>query len=186
VDLHSLPLETFAIVPVLYDDTPHGAQFPEMNFQFDLSVTESRSMTFREDSTSSDSQCVGGGIQRDGPYWLPTTELEQPSEATPIHDLFEVERDQDPMVIAAPDHVVDLDPGWTHVESYFCHRPTMITDPDDSLEGPTPIQVEKMATQSKVSLTLARLSCSLLFLGDNLCLQAILCSLCDLSSSHSQ
>jgi hypothetical protein len=223
IDLNSLPLETFAIIPVLYDDTPQGAQFPEMNFQFDLSVTEATNRVIDEERETTSGattargsdQCGGGGssgvgirLQRKRPYWLPSSsdsgmgmdnELDQRSEATPIHDLFEIEREDraNDKAIAAPAHVIDLEAGWTHVESFFCHRPTMIPpDPEDldALEGPPPLRIEKMETQSKVplpSLSLSFWLCpclsstELALLDGNLWCEAILCSLCNLPSPYS-
>jgi hypothetical protein len=143
IDLNALPMETFAIVPVLSDDCPLGAKFPEMNFQFDLSVTNEGG-----GSSSPPLSPVHTGSNHSRAYWM-ASEFDQPSESTPFHDLFDVKREIDQSLLGPPEHVVDLDPGWTHVESYFCTRDTLI-DEEDELEGPPELSTEKMVTQSKV------------------------------------
>jgi hypothetical protein len=92
-------------------------------------------------------------------YWMPS-ELNELSEATPIHDLFDVPRDIDHSLAGPPEHVVNLDPGWTHVESFFCTRETLIEEKEE-LEGPLKLSPQNLVTQSKVVSLALCLSLSL-------------------------
>jgi hypothetical protein len=144
IEFSKLPEEVFAIVPVIYDDSPLPAEFPELQLQCDLSLSE---ITLPKKASG----------RRDS-YWMTNT-LEEDSEATPLHGQFDVsdapshwallEQVGPSMSTVAPSHVELLDTSWTHLESFFATRQASFEHPN--LTGPPKMKISPQQTKSSVS-----------------------------------
>ena len=148
VDFAKLPPDVFAIVPVIYDDSPMQAKFPELHLQFDLSLSEIAVTTSK-------------GGRRDS-YWMSNACEDDDSEATPLHGQFDVanvpsrwhllEQVGSPtsMSTLLPSHVDQMDNSWTHLESFFATRTASLQSPN--LHGPPDVAINPQETQSRVSI----------------------------------
>ena len=134
IDFNKLPVDTFAVVPVVCDVSPRTAEFPGVHLQLDVAVN-SMEENFRrafESATQSayaDSESHVSSLQEQFDVkdaWVPP----------PADDDEEINRHFKPDASVLPAHVdVEfLDKNWTHVESFFVERNSTL--PNCKGQGP--------------------------------------------------
>ena len=131
VDFNKLPVDTFAVVPVVCDVSPRSAEFPGVHLQLDVAVNNIEQNIRRLfdsgiDDEFKDSETVESSLQEQFDVeseWVGADEAERKQSQVP-----------DPNVLPAHVDANFLDLNWTHVESFFVERTSTL--PKHLGEGP--------------------------------------------------